>query len=373
MKEVFIYHISRIPSGKKGGVYKNVPPEVLGAFLIDKLLSRHNFDLKSHGELILANSIGTMGNMARNCQLRSSLPKEIGATSIDFQCGGSYKAIQLASAQVMSGQCDWVLAGGIESNSLQAERNYHLNDPRRISNEPIQTADFSPNGSVSLAQAAEELALKYRISKDQMMDWMLRSHQKASESFNEGLFNNNVFPFSSDQLQDESIHTNLSKKLLERAQSDSLIDRTNTADFHDGAGIILMGTKEFGERSGFKSLGKITETTFVGLDPNYSPEGALVASRAMFRQIDKELIDIFEICESYAVKPLAFAQEFQIPLEKINVLGSNLAMGHPFAASGIINILNLYVGLQTKGLKRGLVSAGIAGGLGVSMVLEIER
>jgi acetyl-CoA C-acetyltransferase len=172
--------------------------------------------------------------------------------------------------------------------------------------------------------------------------------------------------------KDESIRSNISKELLLKAQTVKLIDRTNTADFHDGAGIILLGNKEFGKSNSLKPIAKISQVSFVGLDPNCSPAGAILASKPVMDMEDFP-IELFEICESYAAKPIAFAKEYAIPESRLNILGSNLAMGHPFAASGIINVLNLYLALKGGGYKRGLVSAGIAGGLGASIVLEIEK
>lgn len=369
MNDVFIYHISRVPSGKKGGVYKSIPPEVLGAFLLDKLIETKSCELETNGEVILANSIGTMGNPARNCVLRSNLNPSIVATSLDFQCGGAYKAVQIGIAQIASNQAEWIIAGGIESNSLQAERNYHINDPRRTNDQSLLTADFSPYPSHTLAQAAEELAVKYDLSKEEMINWTLESHQRAVNCFKNGIFENWVIPFDPKVKQDESIRSHISKELLLKAQSTYLIDRTNTADFHDGAGIILLGNKGFGEKNALKPLAKICQTSFIGLHPNHSPAGAIEAAKPL---MDGSL-NLYEICESYAVKPLAFAKEFSILESKLNIFGSNLAMGHPFAASGVINILNLYLALRSRGYSRGLVAAGIAGGLGASMVLEIEK
>lgn len=370
MNEVFIYEILRTPTGKRGGAYKYVPPEMLGAFLIDKLIESNKYKLGTNGEVILAHSIGLMGNPARNCLLRSKLDSAILATSIDFQCGGAYKAIQLGMAQIASGYSDWIIAGGIESNSLQAERNYHINDPRRKSSQLLKNAEFSPYPTSSLAESAEMLAEEYNLTKEELLDWTISSHNRAANNFRKGLFESHVIPYNEKVWQDESIRTNITKELLQKAQQNTLIDRTNTADFHDGAGISLLGNKVFGEKNNLKPLARINKMSFVGIDPNHSPAGALTAAKALLENTN---VDLFEICESYAAKPLAFAKKYEIAEDRINILGSNLAMGHPFAASGIINMLNLYLALKSKSCKSGIIAAGIAGGLGASMVLEIDE
>jgi acetyl-CoA C-acetyltransferase len=370
MNDVYIYKIIRVPSGKKGGAYKFIPPEELGSFLLNELNDSVNLRVNLNGELILANSIGTMGNMARNCHLRSKLSTEIVSTTLDLQCGGAYKAIEIAVAQIVSGQRDWVIAGGIESNSLQAERNYHINDLRRKDDKSKGTADFAPYPTKSLKKSAEDLATKYKISKEKLLDWTLLSHKKALKSYKKGLFQSYVLPFNESLKEDESIKRKLSKLLLQKAQTNNFIDRTNTADFHDGAGVVLLANKKFGIDNDIKPNALIRQIEFIGVHPDQSPEGALLAGKRMFENVNQSKFDLFEICESYGVKPLAFAKEFDVSLDKINVFGSNLAMGHPFAASGVINILNLLLALKERKLDLGFVSAGIAGGLGVSMAIE---
>ncbi len=368
-REVYIYDLLRVPSGKKGGIYKNILPEELTAFLINKLLERNPVSGKFISQLILANSIGTMGNMARNALVRSNLNEEISAFTIDFQCGGTYKSLEHAVLQAIANSEYLSIAGGMESNSLMPERYYHQNDPRKeASPGPLFYAQFSPDQNLSLSQSAEKLANEYQITKLEMQKWTVESHQKAFQAFEKKYLNYYLSCFDSFKERDETLRHDISLDKLILLQTNELIDRTNTADLHDGAGVMVIGNC-----SRLKPIAKILAYQEIGLNSDLSVSGAINSAEKLFETTDFAIpdFDLFEINESFAVKPLSFAKHFGIPHSKINILGSNLAMGHPYAASGVINIINLVAALKKENKKRGLVSAGVAGGMGVSVAIEL--
>lgn len=365
-KEIYINDILRCPTGKKNGAYKSVLIEEVCAQLIDNLLLRNELNSLST-ELILGNSIGTMGNMARYAAQMSKLPDEVSATTIDFQCGGAYKAIELAAGLIKSGLRASALVGGIESNSLKPTRAYHINDPRKGKSETLEVAEFSPNAQISLAQSAENLGKKYGFQKNELTKWAYQSHQKASSFSSTLLYNYHVIANQYLGI-DQTIKTYQTYDEFEKLGNQSLyLDHTNTAHFHDAAGICLLSTLKT-ERS----LAKILAIKIIGIDADNSPFGAVQAFEELMKDSHLQLsdIDIFEVNESFAIKPLVFSKHFNIPLDKINILGGNLAYGHPFAASGIINLLNLICALKITNQKYGVVTAGIAGGYGAAILIE---
>ena len=368
-KEVFIYDAVRIPTGKKGGYYKNILVEELTAHLINKLLLR-NLGLKDKiEEILFGNSIGTMGNMSRYAALKSSLPNNILSSTVDIQCGGAYQALRLGKALIASGERTSVLTGGLESNSLMPSRFYNSKDPRYTEEKHINQADFSPIEQISLRKSAENLALKYEITKAEMAEWVLSSHSKANSFSQSQAYAHHVIGYEGYPNVDQTLREDLTIEKLNALSEDLLIDRTNTADFHDGAGILLLSV---GQELNAKPLAKIVDVEISGIDPNSSPEGCISATEKLLskRGISIAEIDLFEVNESFACKPLAFAKHFNVNLEKINILGGNLAMGHPYAASGVINMINLICGLKLKNKKFGLVSAGVAGGFGAAVLIE---
>jgi acetyl-CoA C-acetyltransferase len=367
--EVFIYDALRVPTGKKGGFYKNILSEDLTAFLLDTLREKNSDLVKDVSEIILGNSIGTLGNMARYALLKSSFKKELKASTVDLQCGGTYQSLRLAKSLISSGEATKVIAGGMESNSLMPMRIYHKNDPRYINNDHINVAKFAPNSQIDLLESAEKLANKYNVSKREMTNWAVQSHQKALTYSQFSIYNKHVIPFSDKGIIDQTIKTDLSVNVLERLADNRLIDRTNTADYHDGAGILLLSNKV---DEAVKPLCKIIDVEITGIDPDQSPEGCIIAVEKLLikNSIRLSEIDSFEVNESFACKPLAFSKHFNLPLANINTLGGNLAMGHPYAASGVINLINLISTLKLNKKKYGLVSAGIAGGFGAAVLIE---
>lgn len=364
MSEVYIYTIFRVPSGKKGGMYKKLPPERLVSFLLNKLALR-GLEFFS-GEVILANSVGTQGNPTRNAVLGSSLSPKINAATMDAQCGGSYKSIEVGHAYISSGMKEWVICGGFESTSLQPTRIYHKKDPR-YTHQNFVKAEFAPFPTLDMHEAAGQMILDHGIGVKEMLQFTFSSHQKAKAFYRKGIFNTHVLPYWEAYEWDEPLQKELTMRALERTSTRGLINASNTAGYHDGAGIVLLGSKKFGMVNGLQPLAKINGNYCVGGDPNYSPQMVLTVCEL----VNLNRMDLIEICESFAVKPLAVQKVFGLKPEKLNFLGGNLAMGHPYAASGVLNLLNLYLGLKEIKGKRGFVAAGAAGGLGLGLEIEL--
>lgn len=369
MNKVFIYQLLRVPTGKKGGRYKHIPQEDL----VTKLLNNLKGDLiKENGEVQLAHSIGMMGNPVRCAVLNSNLSQNTVASTIDSQCGGTYKTLQSAFSCIKSKEKSWFVAGGMESSSLQSQRNYAESDPRfNPKVKQIETAPFAPFETLSLNDSAAQLAIDFDITKSEMIKWTVISHQRAVKSNENSVFKDFVLPIN-DLFKDEGIKENITYERLSKASSVNLIDRTTACSTSDGAGFILLGDAEFGIKNSIQPLAVIEAIVFVAFDPNESPKGCIYATEKLLKKykVSTGEIDIFEVCESYAVKPLAFAKQFNVSLEKINVLGSNLAQGHPFAASGVINLTNLVCAMQIKKARKGLLSVGIAGGMGAAILIS---
>ncbi|KPM46920.1 thiolase family protein [Jiulongibacter sediminis] len=367
----FIYDIVRVPTGKRGGYYKKSTIEEAAAFLIDSLIERNNlYDVSI--ELLLANSIGTMGNMARYSALLSRLKLSSLSSTIDLQCGGGYQALRLGSSLVQSGMAESALVGGLESNSLRPERRYHRNDPRRPDDEELEVADFSPLANTNLNLSAQKLGEKYNIASSELNKWTLSSHQKAQKFTKTEAYGNHVLDVENQGRIDQTIRFDLTKETLERASNGLYINRTNTAHYHDGACIALLSGEGFGDRHRLRPMARLRHVELIGIDPDTAPEGAIIGVENLFHKLNLDIseIDLFEINESFGVKPLAFSKHFGVSEHKINVLGGNLAFGHPYAASGMMNLMHLVLALKQENRKFGLLSAGVAGGFGASVVVE---
>lgn len=278
----------------------------------------------------------------------------------------------MAMAQLKSGLNEVVIAGGMESNSLQPHRFYAKNDPRYTDGKAFLTANFNPQSTQSLAQSAEQLAHAFQITKDEMWDWVLESHHRAADFIQTAIYKRHVIDYDRKG-PDQTVRVDLKREDLVRWSTKETIDRTNTAHYHDGAAVLVLGTEELGRRLDKKPMACIRDILILGVDPDEAPKGVIYGASELLEQhaLKAKDIDIFEVNESFACKPLSFAKHFGLSDKKyLNVFGGNLAYGHPFAASGTMNLLHLILALKEKKQTFGLLSAGVAGGYGAAMLVE---
>ncbi len=364
----------RVPTGKSGGYYKHILPEKLSAFLITEIIRRNALDPLLIDEVLMANAFGTGGNMARYAALLAGLSPLISATTVDMQCAGGLKSVALAHALIGSGQASCVLAGGMESRSLAPRKAYHENDPDYDAEESgYSIARFTPgqNSDQPLLDAAEKVACREGFSKSELQTWTLRSHRLAEKAWTEGFMNNLAVPFGSME-KDQTIKPDLTTERLARNDAGKLTDFSTAAHQHDGAAVALLVSEAFVRSQGVQPAARIVATASRGCDPDLAPYGIIPATEALLERanIAIEEIDLFEINESFALKPLTFSRKFRVNSEKINVLGGNLAYGHPFGASGTMNLLHLVRGMEVYKKRLGLVAMAAAGGLGMAMLVE---
>jgi acetyl-CoA C-acetyltransferase len=356
-----------VPIGKANGIYKNTLPENLAAFLIQKLLVRNNLSNLEIEEIILANAIGTGGNMARYASLSGGLDESISAFTIDSQCSGGLKSVELGVSLIKSSARKLLIVGGMESKSLAPKKAYQSNDERfDSSKEFFTTAKFSPNqvGEYPLLEAAKNVASKYAINKEEMLIWAKLSHEKAFFAKENAILEPFIEKISEDH-KDQSIRPEID---LFKLATNDLIDRTVSAHYNDAAACVLMGNAQ----EKLKPLARIIATASVGIHPDFAPEGVIMATRKLFEtsEIKIDEVDLFEINESFALIPLIFAKVFAVEKSKINVLGGNLAYGHPFGASGAINLIHLLASLKYKKRKYGLAVIPAAGGQATAVLVE---
>lgn len=370
MKEVFILDYLRLPSGKKNGKYRQSPPEEFTAYLLSGFVKRHPYLSELIDRIFLATAVGTGGNMARYISLATDVPVEVPAVTIDAQCVGSYEAINTGYAYIRSGIVDIVIVGGFESNSLTPERKFNRQDPRRTP-VPYSYADFAPNsfGENSLVSTAQLMAKEFSISKAEMVDWSILSNERAFKSTAEGLLREIILPYRNDNRDETLKEINVLERFRKRP---SLIDASTSCLFDDGAGVLLLASQNGCEKLQLNPQFKILNTCSVGVQPSRTPIAFLDAIEKNNLQLKMHTndIDLFEINESFALKPLLLNKIHNVPAEKINHLGGNLAFGHPFGASGAINLMHLLVSLQKSKKELGVVAASAAGGIGSSITVQ---
>lgn len=380
MKNVYIVDGCRTPIGKTNGILSRYLPEKLGAAVLNALLVRNKIQPKNIDEVILGNAVGPGGNMARLAVLEAGWDQSIPGTTIDFQCGSGMKSILLASCMIKASEADLVVAGGLESTSLEPFRRYHNKDPKFEGEDIFYTrAQFSPKhiGDPDMLAGAENTGELYQISRTDMDRWTLMSHKRAADTREKHKLNEIIISLEENKrMVDEGIREKLSLKLLSKITSlvkeNGRITCGNACLTHDGACGILLASKRAIEKYELHPVAKIEAIESVGVDPNYPPIGAIKAVQEILSKNDllPNEIDAYEVNEAFAVKVLAFIQELGILEDKINRWGGALAYGHPYGASGAVITLHLAEILKQESKERGIAAIGAAGGQGSAILIE---
>jgi len=381
-KKVYIVGGLRTPIGKTNGCLKDFLPEKLTAYLIKEIIHKYNIPKDAVEEVILGNAIGPGGNLARLSLLEAGLPFHVVGTTIDFQCGSSLRAINMAASLIKAEERDLIIVGGAESTSLAPNKQYHPKDERYKGKDVFyKRAQFSPYsiGDPDMIEGAENVAKYCNIERESMDIWAVESHLKALKAREEKKLKDvicNIKTKNGRIAEDESIRSNASLKLMKKARpilnQGVTITSANSCLTHDGAALIVMASEKAVKKYNLNPKAQWITGDSVGLNPNLSPLGAAFAVEKLLKSNNLNIgqIDLIEINEAFAVKILAFIKHFNCSKDKINVFGGALAYGHPYGASGAIIILHLLEALKDKNKKIGLVTLGVAGGLGVTAMVE---
>ncbi|RAK11085.1 acetyl-CoA C-acetyltransferase [Halanaerobium saccharolyticum] len=384
MKKVYILGGLRTAIGKTGGHFKKMLPEDLTAEVLNALLEKYKLEAADINQVILGNAVGPGGNIARLSLLKAGWPLSIPATTIDFQCGSALSSINMAAALIKSGQSEIIVAGGLESTSLEIKKKLNKNDPRfQEKSDFLERAFFSPAeiGDPDMGIGAENVAELYdNISREEMDRWAIKSHQKALEAQQTGLLDDIILSVKNTRNElidkDEGIRKNISYKLLKRLKpvfkKEGKITAGNSCLTHDGAAAVVLVSEAFLKENNLKAEAEFIMGRDRGVDPNLSPMGPVPVVREILAEnkLNTSNLDAVEINEAFAVKILACSQELGLDLAKVNILGGALAYGHPYGASGAIILLHLLQSLKKINGQYGLAAMGAAGGQGVGTLIK---
>ena len=390
MSEAFIVAALRTAGARKGGRLAGWHPADLAAQVIDALVAQLDVDPKLIDDVILG-CVGQAGeqanNIARNAVLASMLPESVPGVSVDRQCGSSQQALHFAAQAVMSGAMDVVIAGGVESMTrvpmgLPATLPFKNGFGTYMS--PAMQARY-PGVQFSQFAGAEQLAVKYGLSKDALDEYALASHQRAAAATHEGRFAAEIVPVDARDADgkptgemhaaDEGIRFDATREgiasvklLAERGR----ITAANASQICDGAAMLLV-TNERGRRAlGAKPLAAVRQMTVVGHDPVIMLEGPVPATPVALRKAGLKLddIDLYEVNEAFASVPLAWLKDSGADPARLNVHGGAIALGHPLGASGAKLMTTLVHALHARQARYGLQTMCEGGGLANVTIIE---
>ncbi|MGM7722273.1 thiolase family protein [Metabacillus sp. Hm71] len=392
--EVYIVSAQRTPIGKLGGALVNIQPDELLLPLYEDLRSKQLIPIESINEVIIGQAKQTQdqSNIARYSLLSARFPESIPGYTVNRQCGSGMQAIQNAYMSIKAGMADAVIAGGVESMStapyyLRNARfgyrsgNAELLDPNKESQPGSQPQDIY--GRLTMGLTAENLAQDYDISRKEQDEFALNSQQKAAIAIQNGLFKDEIIPVYVPQrkeaakpfTQDEHPReTNLDmlSALKPVFLKGGTVTAGNSSGLNDGASMLLLVSKRVLNQYNLSPLAKIIGMGVSGVAPDRMGIGPVHASKQALKSASLSLddIDLIELNEAFAAQSLAVIKELQCPLEKVNVNGGAIALGHPIGNSGSRISVTLIHALRKRKKKYGLATLCTAGGQGIATVFE---
>ncbi len=390
MKEVVIAGACRTAVGKFGGTLSSVPVVKLGETVIREAVARAGIAPEIVDEVIMGCvlSAGQGQNVARQSAVAAGLPQCVPATTINNVCGSGLKSVNLAVSLIRSGEAEVVIAGGMENMSAapflldKARYGYRMGDGTLVDS-MIKDGLWDAFGDYHMGITAENVAEKYGISREDQDALAFSSQKKAKDAIESGRFKDEivavqirekrrVFDFDTDEYPRLDATLEGFQKLRPAFRPDGTVTAGNASGINDGAAALVVMSREKAAALGVEPLAVITAGVSVGLDPAYMGMGPYYATKAILGRTGLTLddIDLFEFNEAFAAQAAAVAKELGVDQEKVNVNGGAIALGHPIGASGARILVTLLYEMKKRGVKRGLASLCIGGGMGVAVVVE---
>jgi acetyl-CoA acyltransferase len=379
MRDAVIVDAVRSPIGRRDGALSGVHPVELSALVLTALIARSGLEPEIVEDVIwgCVTQIGDQSsNVGRMAVLAAGWPESIPGTTVDRACGSSQQAVDFAVGAVMSGQCDVVIAGGVESMSRVPIGS------ARLSGMPYGPSVRARYQTEIFSQGigAEMMADKWNLSRLALDEFAARSHQLAARAIDAGAFDTQIIPVPAERGQvsiDEGVRRRTSVEVLAKLKpafrEDGRIHAGNSSQISDGAGALLIMTSERARALGLRPLARFHSGAVCGDDPVMMLSAPIPATAAVLRRARLCIDDIgaFEVNEAFASVPLAWLAETGADPSRVNPLGGAIAVGHPLGGSGAILMTRLVHHLRDTGSRYGLQTMCEAGGMANATILEL--
>jgi acetyl-CoA acyltransferase len=381
--EVVIVEAVRTPIGRghpDKGYYRDVHPNELLGSVLTAVIDRAGIPAEDVGDVVTGcvQQVGEQSyNIGRNAWLQAGLPVETPATTIDRQCGSAQQAVNFAAALIASGVHDVAIGCGVEHmGRIPLSANAAIAEDF---GSPFPPALLDRHALVNQGLSAELIAEQWQITRRECDEIALRSQQRAAHATSEGRFEREIVPFSvngSTYSTDQGIRPDTSIEGLMELQAafkeDGLITAGNSSQISDGAAAVLLMTRAKADELGVAPRARIVDQTTVGVDPVLMLTGPIPATRMILERNGLTIsdLDAIEINEAFASVIAAWERELEPDVEKVNVNGGAIALGHPLGSTGARLITTLLHELERRDTERGLVTMCCGGGLGTATLIE---
>ena len=388
MPDALILSACRTAIGRFRGSLSSLSATDIGAVVVREAVAQANLIASDIDEVILGNVLtgGTGQAPARQAALRAGLPPAVAALTVNKVCGSGLKAVMLAAQGVRCGDAELVVAGGMENMSragwVLAREAAALGD-RTLTDSLMHDGLTCAFSNLSMGEIAEQLAEQNGITRDEQDRFALESHRRAVAAIESGAFAAEIVPVrvrrgsdESDFVRDECPRSDTSRERLASLspafRSDGSVTAGNSSVISDGAAAVVVGSEATVARLGRKPLARILAMATSGTQPQDLFIAPVEAIRQAVAKSGRSLdeIDLFEINEAFAVQLLACVRELDLSLDRVNVHGGAIALGHPIGASGARVLVTLLHALERRGGRLGVAALCLGGGNAVAMVVE---
>ncbi len=392
MKEVVIAAACRTAIGRFGGSLAPLSDIDFGPIPIKEVIKRAGLTGDQIDEVIYASGYRTGDlpiNSARVVAVKAGIPQEKPQFTISKACAGSIKAVTLAAQVIKSGDADIIVAGGMESMSnatfmlKKARWGYRLGHGQLMD----QLILFDPLSGNTMGETAENVAEKYNVSREDQDAFGLRSQQLAEKAITEGKFKEQIVPVEIPQRKgdpkifDTDEHPRFGttieglQKLKPPFRKGGSVTAGSSSGMNDGASALVVMSKEKADELGLAPMASIVSYASAGVDPAYMGIGPIPATKMALEKagLTMDDMDLIELNEAFASQAIACMRELDMDIEKVNVNGGAIALGHPVSASGGAILTKLLYEMQARDLRYGLATLCIGGGQGMALIVERKK
>ena len=387
MPTAVIVDALRTPMGRRNGALKDWHPVDLLAHVLRSLVERNDLDPALVDDVI-AGCVSQTGeqalNVARNAALAAGFPDTVPGTTVDRQCGSSQQALHFAAQGVMAGAYDVVIAAGVESMTRVPMGSTILNGPGKPFGPQMAQRYLPAGGLVPQGVAAERVAERWNLSREALDAYSLESHRRAARATDEGRFAGEIVPVTVDTSTrkrqfhlDEGIRRDTSMEALAALKpafvtENGTVTAGNSSQLSDGAGAVLVMSEDRAVALGLVPRARFVSFAVAGADPLLMLTGPIPATTAVLARagLGMDDIDRFEVNEAFASVVLAWAAEHGPDMERVNVNGGAIALGHPLGCSGVRLTATLLTELERSGGRYGLQTMCEGGGMANALILE---
>ena len=389
MEDVYVISAVRTPIGAMGGALANTPVAELGKIVIAEAVRRAGLAPDKVDEVIMGCVLSASQgqNVARQAALNAGIPVEKCALTVSMVCGSGMKAIHLAAADIKLGDCDIVVAGGMENMSMApyavpAARWGARMNHASLEDTMIKDGLWDVFNNYHMGITAENVAEKWGISREAQDEFALASQEKAADAIAKGRFADEIVPvpvkvkketveFATDEYPRKTSAEKLAS-LKPAFKKDGTVTAGNASGINDGAAAVVLASRKAVEAYGLKPMCRIISCAGAGVDPSVMGVAPIDASKNALEKAGLSVsdIDLIEANEAFAAQSLAVMKDAGFPPEKTNVNGGAIALGHPIGCSGARILVTLVHEMQKRDVHKGLATLCIGGGMGLAMIVE---